>query len=193
MGISDPDFTFDTQPVWCAGPTCWHAGEAMVVLRRVLSTATMRLRSSELPKSVAELRSAFSFVTTRRTEFADLDAYQHVNNTMYLRYFESARVLHWSSQNAFGAQLAAQGISPVLADTWCHFKRPLGMADTIHVGLRAEKVLAEQASFEHRYVVWSEALGDVAAQGGATIVLCDFDQGGRRATGLTLGSMEQWL
>ena len=115
-----------------------------------------------------------------------------MNNATYFSYFEEARLALWGGKG--DGQVAAKGIAPVIADIWCAYQRPIALGDTVSIALRVENLQPEKSSMEHRYVVWSEANEMVVAQGGATIVLCDFDHGdGRRATGLTLSAMDRWL
>ena len=150
------------------------------------STASLRLPTSALPTSLAACHAAFPVVHATRVEFRDLDPYSHVNNATYFSYFEEARMAAWPKG------VEPKGIAPVLADVWCAFRRPVALYDVVHIGLRVDNVNVEASTFEHRYVVWSEALGQVAAQGGATVVLCDFDRQGRRATGLAPTDLERW-
>jgi acyl-CoA thioester hydrolase len=111
-----------------------------------------------------------------------LDSNQHVNNATYLSYFEEARTNCWfDSPGPNALRLGPKGVAPVLADTWVSFRRPVALPDKLHVGMRVERIDVSRASIEHRYVVWSETLEDVAAQGGCTIVMADFDKGGVRA------------
>eukprot|EP00316_Scyphosphaera_apsteinii_P003900 CAMPEP_0119333312 /NCGR_PEP_ID=MMETSP1333-20130426/84882_1 /TAXON_ID=418940 /ORGANISM="Scyphosphaera apsteinii, Strain RCC1455" /LENGTH=114 /DNA_ID=CAMNT_0007343353 /DNA_START=123 /DNA_END=463 /DNA_ORIENTATION=+ len=114
---------------------------------------------------MAEFCWAFPTQTSKRVEFRDLDPYNHVNNATYFSYFEEARVQKWRQH---GDGLHATGIAPVLADVWCHYRKPIGLYDIVQIGMRVENVQPAHSSFEHRYLVWSEKLGSVVAQGGGT-------------------------
>ena len=70
---------------------------------------------------------------------------------------------------------------------------PLSLFDVVHIGLRVEQVVPEKASFEQRYAVWSERFDAIAAEGGAKLVLCDFNAQGKRAKGLSHADMRGWL
>ena len=148
-----------------------------VRLRRCASAGVLRLPT--LPSTLEALEAEFPSTFEQRVEYRDLDAMNHVNNATYFMYFENARI------RAFlGGKFAFNpaGVSPVLADTWCSFRRPVELDDMLTIGSRAENINPERGSFDHRYIVWSARHGTVAAQGGATVVLCDFDAGGRRTT-----------
>ena len=162
-------------------------------LRRLASASASSLRlGATLPKSFDAFREAFPHQCSKQIEYRDLDAYGHVNNTVYFSFYEEIRIRTWrktANEEMFGAK----GIAPVLQDTWTHFRMPLQLFDTIHIGMQLEDAVPEKASMVHRYCVWSEKYGAVAAEGGATLVLCDFDNDGKRAKGLTNADMEKWM
>jgi acyl-CoA thioester hydrolase len=54
--------------------------------------------------------------------WGDMDAMGHVNNTVYFRYMEVAR-LEWL--NAVGAAPNPRGQGPVIVNAWCNFIRQL--------------------------------------------------------------------
>ena len=115
----------------------------------------------------------------------------HVNNTVYFSFYEEVRVRAWRKSTGSDS-FAASGIAPVLQDTWTHFRLPLSLFDIVHIGMRAEHIEPETASFQHRYCVWSERFGAVAAEGGAGLVLCDFANGGKRARNLSVDDIAKW-
>ena len=80
----------------------------------------------------------------------------------------------------FGWKFTPEGIAPVLSETWCRYRRPVDLPDDLHVAVRVEEVRQQRGEFVQSYVVWSERLQDVAAKGGARVVLCDFEDGGKR-------------
>ena len=146
--------------------------------RRALSVSRHRLKP--LPGSLDEARSAFAFWHTRSVEYRDLDAMCHVNNATYFKFFETVRVESWSQAVGHRIEFEPKGIKPVLSGVWCAYRRPVSLYDTLHIGLRAENVEMDSGRYEHRYIVWSTAQDTVAAEGGADVVMCDFDRGGVR-------------
>lgn len=70
----------------------------------------------------------FSFAIPVR--WGDLDANNHVNNAKYFTYFEQARVV-WLER--LGAQNTADGQGPVVVQTSCEFRRPIGYPETVEV------------------------------------------------------------
>ena len=73
--------------------------------------------------------------------WGDMDAMMHVNNTVYFRYMEQARISWmetWGS--AGGAVSANEAEGPVIANAACRFKRPLKYPGSIEVRLFAGQI-----------------------------------------------------
>ncbi len=107
--------------------------------------------------------------------WGDMDAFQHVNNVMYFKYFESARIKYFESVAAM-KEMNHTGIGPILAHTSCQFKRPLTYPDTITVGAKVKSM--GNSSFVMEYMITSEVLkGQVAAVGEGVIVMVNYKTG----------------
>ncbi|MDO3381985.1 acyl-CoA thioesterase [Gilvimarinus algae] len=103
-------------------------------------------------------------------QWGEMDAFGHVNNAVYLRYFESARI-------AYMRHVAGRGvfdlsrILPVLADTSCRFLRPLRYPDHITVGCTITEL--HEYGFSQEYEILSAEQQRVVTTGVARIVLLD--------------------
>ncbi len=95
-------------------------------------------------------------------QWGDMDAFQHVNNTVYLRWFESARIAYFAK---------AQVTAPILARATIDFRKPVTFPDNITVRGRVSKV--GTTSFTMQYEVVSEKLG-LAAEGEGVVVMFDY-------------------
>ena len=62
--------------------------------------------------------------------WGDMDAYGHINNTMYFRYFEQARS-EWAA-SVFGSK-RPPGHGLVVLNTHCNFIKPLSYPGTLDV------------------------------------------------------------
>ncbi|OYT71096.1 MAG: thioesterase [Chloracidobacterium sp. CP2_5A] len=102
--------------------------------------------------------------------WGDMDAAQHVNNTVYFRYFESARIAYFE-RIAFGLDFS-RSVGPILAHTQCRFRLPVTYPDTVAVGTRVAGLGADR--FVMRFTVISRRHGKVAAQGDGLIVSYDY-------------------
>lgn len=109
--------------------------------------------------------------------WGDMDAFGHVNNTVFFQYFESARIEYLRAID-FTAGGSDAGVGPILASTHARFRRPLSFPDTVTVGARTVELAEDRFVMEYRLV--SEALADVAAEGGGVVVSYDY-AGARKA------------
>src|SRR3979409_518069 len=80
--------------------------------------------------------------------WGDMDSYRHVNNVVYFRYFESARLEYFRRLNWFEFERDT-GIGPILATTQARFRKPLAYPDTISVTARVSSVAADRFTIEH--------------------------------------------
>ena len=110
--------------------------------------------------------------------WGDLDAFGHVNNTVFFRFFESARI-EYLRAIAFVEGGGSAGVGPILASTHCRFRRPLGFPDTTRVGARTEDLAEDRFTMEYR--ILSTATGEVAGEGGGVVVSYDYRAGAKAA------------
>jgi acyl-CoA thioester hydrolase len=105
-------------------------------------------------------------------KWGEMDTMQHVNNTVFFRYFESARMDLFERLMKFVGDRVGKNIGPILASTSCRFKRPLYFPDKVAVGAKVIDVAADRFTLEHS--IWSEREQAVAAIGEALIVSFDY-------------------
>jgi acyl-CoA thioester hydrolase len=102
--------------------------------------------------------------------WGDMDAMGHVNNTLYFRYLEIAR-LEWLFQ--VGGPPDPGGCGPVIVNAFCNFIRQLEFPGDI----RAKHYVANlgRSSFD-TYVTLerTDRPGEIYAEGGSTTVWVDF-------------------
>lgn len=113
----------------------------------------------------------FPVIVEIPVQWGEMDFFRHVNNTVFFRYFESARIAYLD-RIGFRQESENGGVGPILAATDCRFRRPLTYPDTISVGARAVEVGADRFTMEYRLV--SHAQREVAAVGGGTLVAYDY-------------------
>ena len=103
--------------------------------------------------------------------WGEMDAAQHVNNAVYLRYFESARLAYF---RLVGFDGFAGGVDPILAAITCQYKMPLTYPDRVTAGARLLRGSLTDTSFDMQQIVVGHAAGRVAAVGTASIVCYDY-------------------
>jgi acyl-CoA thioester hydrolase len=116
----------------------------------------------------------FPVVVEFPVAWGEMDANQHVNNAVYFRYFENARLEYFRRLDWFAYQQDT-GIGPILAATEARFRKPLAYPDTVAVGTRVASVGEDR--FVMEYCLVSQRLGAVAADGRGTIVTYDYREG----------------
>jgi acyl-CoA thioester hydrolase len=117
---------------------------------------------------MTELLDGYPIVIEIPVAWGEMDAFGHVNNIVFFRYFESARMAYLGAIG-FGGET---GVGPILASTHCRFRRPLEYPDTVRVGARAAELGADRFTMEYRIV--SVAQDAVAADGGGLVVAYDY-------------------
>lgn len=103
--------------------------------------------------------------------WGDMDAYEHVNNTVYFRYFESARIAFFD-QLKFKEVKDETGIGPILASTQCRFRIPLTYPDTVSIGARVTDVQGDRFTMHYRVV--SHQHRKIAAEGEGLLIAYDY-------------------
>jgi acyl-CoA thioester hydrolase len=110
--------------------------------------------------------------------WGEMDAFQHVNNVAYFRYFESARIVY-SEKLGLHEHKERTGIGPILGSTSCKYRLPLTYPDTISVG--AKTITIEEDRFTMRYVVVSHRHRKIAAEGEGVVVMYNYHEGKKTA------------
>ena len=106
-----------------------------------------------------------------KVAWGDMDALQHVNNSMYFKYFEIPRIDFFAQAGLFD-RLEAEKIGPVLADNYCKYKRPVTFPDTLLIGVSVSEIA--EAGFMTHYTVFSCAQQAIVTEGQARVVMFDF-------------------
>ncbi len=105
--------------------------------------------------------------------WGDMDAMAHVNNTLYFRYMETARIAWFE---ALGVRSDPRGQGPVVINARCTFLKPLVYPGSVE--LKTYAGAAGRSSFETWYEMRPNyAPETVYAEGQAKVVWVDAGQG----------------
>ena len=110
--------------------------------------------------------------------WGQMDAFRHLNNTAYFRFFESGRIAYFERLNLL-EYMEATGVGPILAATNCRFKIPLTYPDTVSIGTRVPEVQDDRFTME--YYVVSHKHQKVAAEGTGLIVCFNYKENKKTA------------
>ncbi len=120
---------------------------------------------------IEELLQGFPVILQLRVTWGEMDAFGHVNNIVYFRYFESTRIAYFERLQ-YMELMEQTGIGPILGSTQCRYRLPLTYPDTISVGARAHTLEADRFSMDYKII--SHKVGRVAAEGSGVIVSYDY-------------------
>ena len=104
--------------------------------------------------------------------WGDMDAYGHVNNTIYFRYMEQARVEYLES---LGYSIRPQGTAPVIINTACTFLQALTYPGRVEVQMYLGA--PGRSSIPSYYEIRVEGDSALYASGDAKIVWTDMATG----------------
>jgi acyl-CoA thioester hydrolase len=123
---------------------------------------------------VAAELADFPVVIRWPVQWGDQDAFGHVNNTIYFRWFESVRLEYLSLVPLTRHEDSRLIVGPILAHIGCNFRRQTKFPDHVQIAARVTRL--GNSSFTMVHSLYSEALGAIAADGDSTLVVFDYRQ-----------------
>jgi acyl-CoA thioester hydrolase len=108
------------------------------------------------------------FVVPHDVIFRDVDAFGHVNNAVFLTYFEIARTLLWFDVS--GGR-TAYDIGFIVVRAECDFRRQIAM-EPIEICVRFGEL--RETSFDTHYEIRKNGGREIAATGRVVVVLFDW-------------------
>lgn len=118
-----------------------------------------------------EFEKMFPCVTDIKVAWGEMDALNHVNNAVYFRYFEIAR-LEYFNRVQLMESMYETNIGPVLGSTNAKYFLPVTYPDTLHIGTKVINIADDR--FDMEYQVFSSKQGKVVTKGEAQVVMFDF-------------------
>lgn len=106
----------------------------------------------------------FPMIQKQVVAWGDMDAFGHVNNANYYRYFESVRI---SYLQAIGALDQLEACNPVVSANSCRFLKPVTYPDALELGARVVELRG--SGFRMEYVLVSSRQQAVVATGEAVV------------------------
>jgi acyl-CoA thioester hydrolase len=113
-------------------------------------------------------------VTEIPVAWGEMDALQHVNNVVYFRYFETARIDFFRQINLLD-DLQKTGIGPVISENNARYKRPVTFPDTLLVGVTISDIKADR--FMMHYQAFSKTQQAITTLGSSQVVMFNFKTG----------------
>ncbi len=95
--------------------------------------------------------------------WGEMDAFNHLNNVVYYRYAESARIGYLQALGMFDGSMVT-----VLAQSSCQYLRPVTYPDTLLLGVRCQRLGNTSIVMEYSY--YSTAQNAIVARAEAVVV-----------------------
>lgn len=124
-----------------------------------------------MPTDSSDHLAGFPVVIDQPVDWGDMDSFAHVNNVVYFRYFENAR-LEYFRRIGWWEYLEATGIGPIVASTQARFRIPVRYPDTLWAGAKIVAIGTDRITVQHRLV--SQATGHLTTEGDAVVVCLDY-------------------
>lgn len=121
-----------------------------------------------------QLLKKFPVVVKQSLVWGEMDAFHHLNNIYYLRFFENGRIAYFTKLG-MEKLIDDAGKGPILGAIQCRFKIALTFPDVVYIGARISQIEEDRFVMEHSVV--SEKEKAVAAIGEGTIVSYDYKEG----------------
>lgn len=103
--------------------------------------------------------------------WGEMDAFQHVNNVVYARWLETARMLYFERVGLV-RRVREEGVGPILARTVIDYRRPVTYPDSVRVDATVSHIGG--SSFTMAFRVRSETQDAEVATGEQVIVNYDY-------------------
>jgi acyl-CoA thioester hydrolase len=115
----------------------------------------------------------FSVSLRLQLQWGEMDAYGHANNTIYFRWFESARMEYFRRVGWPEVEREC-GVGPILHSTEARFRAPLTWPDEIEVATCATELREDRFTMLYRVTSAKLGAGRVACEGRGLIVAYDY-------------------
>lgn len=100
--------------------------------------------------------------------WGEMDAFNHLNNVVYYRYAESARIAYLQTLGMFDGSMVT-----VLAQSSCQYLRPVVYPDTLLLGVRCQRLGTTSIVIEYSY--YSASQQALVATAEAVVVRLESD------------------
>lgn len=124
------------------------------------------------------LLEGYPVVIEQVVDWGDMDSYAHVNNVVYFRYFENARIEYFRHLDWL-THVKTTGLGPILASTQARFRRAVVFPATLLVGAKVTNRERDRFTLAHRIV--NPATNEAVTEGESLVVSYDYRKGEKAA------------
>lgn len=134
---------------------------------------------------ISKLR-LFNYSTIIQSRWKDVDQFGHVNNAVYLTYFETARYYYHRDVNNWDWEVDQYIIASISVD----YLRPIYYPGDIKIYLRTSDIGEKSFNFHYAITFEKDGLEKLAATGRSTQVMYDLKQ--HKTIPIPKRTIDQW-
>jgi acyl-CoA thioester hydrolase len=108
-----------------------------------------------------ELLKEYKVISTVKVQWGDMDAMQHVNNVVYVKWGEMARIDYFTTLGVFSVDKKQSTFAPILGFQSVKYIVPVVYPDTIHIGTKIEEIRDDRLILKSFY--YSEKMRKLVA------------------------------
>ena len=113
----------------------------------------------------------YSVITSVSVQWGDQDAFGHVNNVVYFRWFESNR-MEYATRCGLAAAPQEPELAPILARISCNYRWQVRHPDFLYIGGRMTRIGTSSMTVQH--AIYSQQQQKLVADGESVMVLFDY-------------------
>ena len=114
----------------------------------------------------------FHYKTTLQIRFADIDSFGHVNNAIYLTYFEIARSSYWTEV----VQWNWETMGIIIGRAEINFIKPINLNDQVLAYVRTSRIGNSSFDLEYVLVKVNNGVEEVCTTGSTVCIAFDYSQ-----------------
>jgi acyl-CoA thioester hydrolase len=107
-----------------------------------------------------------------RIDWSEQDLFGHVNNVMFMKYIQAARINYWEAVGIY-QDFPTTGIGPMLVAISCQYKKPLHFPGSIVVHTRMKFIKTTSFSLHHQV---RNMNNELCAEAEDVMVVFDFNK-----------------
>jgi len=127
-------------------------------------------RKDETMNATELTLASFPVAITLPVQWGDQDAIGHVNNTTFIRWFESARIAYLERVQV----MHAEPVGPILAAVHCNFRQQVKYPCDVVIGARVAKTGRTSLSMQHAVFLAGDA-NLLLADGDSVVVMFNYE------------------
>jgi len=118
-----------------------------------------------------EIKKKFPVCIKIPVLWGQMDAFQHLNNVIYFRFFESVRITYFE-KIGFLKYMEEKNVGPILTSTKCKYLKQIKYPDTLIIGAKVPEI--KENRFLMEYAMGSMQKNTIVAIGKADVVCYNY-------------------